>query len=281
MRTKDIIVAAAIMLIFLCSCEFQKSIELDLPGNEPKLAIIAYLEPGDHSLISLTQSVGLFDEAIPEPLSNPSCRVYEDEVLIEELSTVKQDGSFELPAEMKFNIGHHYQIDASSDGFASIRTQNIVIPDVIPIQKAIIFDTIDSRFIIHVTFDDPQNEKNYYVLKVDKYIDGQLLKDTLFKAPFIDPALTFSDVDFDGTRYTQILKVGRNDYYRNEYLPVEQLQLILISLSESTYKFMNSLKKYESTASDPTLENFPVYSNVINGYGILGGFATDTVFIQL
>ena len=278
MSYKTFVLLAISLVLF--SCEFQKTINLEIPTPDDQLAIIAYLAPNGHSLISLTQSVGIFDDSIPTPPTHPTCQIYEDGTLLQELTTLREDGTFEISSNLPIKTGHTYHLTASADGLLDIQSQNIEIPVTIPLESASIIDTLDRNLTVSITFNDPVDQKNYYLLKIDKYIQGQLLPNSTSTEPFIDPAAVFSDISFDGKLHQETRKINSYGEYMNEYLPVEKIQLILFSLSPSTYKYFNSLNEYESTASDPTLESFPVYSNIENGYGILGGLSTDTITIQ-
>ncbi|HFU75623.1 MAG TPA: DUF4249 family protein, partial [Arcobacter sp.] len=225
---------------------------------------------------------GLFDDSPQLPPDNASCIIYEDGILSKELAAIQQDGTFELPTDIKITAGSTYYLTASGDGLPDIYTENIQIPNVIFWKNAIVRDTVDGEITIEVSFDDTPGKNNYYVIKMDKYDQGgELLTNLSLSEPFIDPSSVFSDLDFDGKTHKVILKTPRYEYFMNEAIRTHQIQIVLFSLSKELYSFFNSLNKFESTFSDPTLENYPIYSNVKNGYGILGGFSTDTITIEL
>lgn len=273
-----VIIAFLFFLTFL-SCEFQKSIDINIPEYEPKLALNAYLGAGGHSIISLTQSIGVFDTAAT-PLSHPVCKIFEDGELLKELTIYHEDGTFYLPTDLAFTIGRTYYIIASDDEHPIIQTQEIQIPPIVLMEDAMVRDTIDENLIITATFKDPANVDNYYILKVDKYVQGQLVQESA-PEPFFDPSQTFfSDEIFDGETHQLNMELYNRAYYMGESFPIEELHLILVSLSESTYNYINSSNNFESTSSDPEVESYPIFSNVMNGYGILGGFATDTIVLE-
>lgn len=154
-------------------------------------------------------------------------------------------------------------------------------------------DTIAS---ITMRLTDPGSERNYYRLNVRsvgigafcQYGDIYSSTDAIFKDDQLVegtrgwPAYfsnIFTDRLFNGKQYTftvesRLRKVLYNDATYN-YIIVE-----LQSLTHDLYYYLQSLMYYRITDQDSYSEAVQIYSNVENGFGILGGVNSEKLIID-
>jgi hypothetical protein len=158
-------------------------------------------------------------------------------------------------------------------------------------------DTI-MRITLRLT--DPAQERNYYRLKVrsigekpfnisrvdstvnyvfsDIYTSGDVI--------FMDNTLTkdyagwpagfsnvFDDHLFDGQSYTFSVE-ARMRTGRNQRVVVE-----LQSLTPDLYYYLKSVRLYRATDQDAYTEAIRLHSNVVDGWGIVGGLSSERIFI--
>lgn len=147
---------------------------------------------------------------------------------------------------------------------------------------------------------DPENERNFYRLKVrgyamSSYSDGEVvyMHNDIFNSAdviFKDEQLTkeyrgwpayfsnvFSDRLFNGAEYEFIVESRlRKGAKGSNYIVVE-----LQAITRELYNYLKSVMLYRVTPQDAYTEPIMIYSNINNGWGILGGVSTDRHVIML
>lgn len=148
---------------------------------------------------------------------------------------------------------------------------------------------------ITLRLNDPQGD-NYYRLvtrTVRQTADGTLLASDVFTSSdelFYDGSLNtgygdwepyvsnvFDDHLFDGTQREVTLHVARaigDGQVRSLYVELQ-------SVSPELYFYLKSMQAYRITNNYDYSENLYIYSNVDNGYGIVGGMAASRVSIPI
>jgi hypothetical protein len=158
-------------------------------------------------------------------------------------------------------------------------------------------DTV-MRLTLRLT--DPAHERNYYRLKVrsigdkpfglggldgflnhvfsDIYTSGDVIfMDNTLPKSHDGWAAGFSNVFddhlFDGQSYTfsveTRMRVGRNP----------RVQIELQSITPDLYYYLKSAMLYRITPQDAYTEAIRVHSNVVDGWGIVGGLSSEKIFI--
>ncbi len=172
--------------------------------------------------------------------------------------------------------------------------------DTIPFQKVVNGSLKDFlRFIIRIK--DKPGEKNYYRLALSmvshyEYSGSWEEGYTHYSSKFYseDPVLnngnpthiqddeyefitfqrnylgTFNDTFFDGEEYDLDFYVDYPDYLYYDMYTWKYLTLSIQSISEDLYKYYNSLQRYQFLVGDDMTEPAVVFSNVLNGLGVLG-----------
>jgi hypothetical protein len=159
----------------------------------------------------------------------------------------------------------------------------------------------DTVMRITLRLTDPAHERNYYRLKVrsigDKPFGLSRLDSTLNHefsdiytsgdVIFMDNTLpkihdgwsagfsnVFDDHIFDGQSYTfsveTRMRVGQNP----------RVQIELESLTPDLYYYLKSVMFYRITAQDAYSEAIRLHSNVVDGWGIVGGLSSEKIFIR-
>ncbi|MCK4677562.1 MAG: DUF4249 family protein, partial [Bacteroidales bacterium] len=144
---------------------------------------------------------------------------------------------------------------------------------------------------------DPPGVANYYRLdcyqsyineegqevKNRQYIYVDEIDDYLFDKSY--DYLLWSDLLSDGKEVNIKFRIYFDFYYydyNNPDTTTVTYSIMLNSISEDFYKYDKSRSLfYESGGSEnPFSEPVLIYSNVINGYGVFGGYSSDTVSFQ-
>jgi hypothetical protein len=194
--------------------------------------------------------------------------------------------------------GNEYKITASYDGYNTVEAKT-GIPDEVPI---ISFDTSsvityyeygsDMEIHANIKYKDPPDVKNFYLLDCRVrnkspegeyfwYDNGLWIPETsqmLFDNDYGD--ILWSDEYSDGKEVT--LDVGFMNLYidgRNiTELDTSHFVFCFKSITQEYYTYLKSLNIYYETggSDNPFIEPVVIYSNVNEGYGILGGYNQDT-----
>jgi hypothetical protein len=171
------IVVAVLSIIVFSSCE--KVIDMNIDEQNPKIVLISYLNPDSLIEVSLTKSLHILDYDSVIFIKTAKVKVYENDVLLEELIYNTSDNSFRSNT-YKPTVGKRYRIEAAADGYKDVSVE-AEIP--IPVEIASI-DTFQSEvkhtidpsqqmlrplngnFTIKLSFNDPLQDENFYIISV-------------------------------------------------------------------------------------------------------------------
>lgn len=288
-----------ISIVFLSSCE--QFLEVDLPGQEPRMVLNALLEPADTLKVFLTKSRGIlegmeYDEF--ELVKNAEVYLKDESGQIFPMGYIDRSRPYEQNA-FYYLSGHEfwedqsYEIVAEHDQYPTISTEQ-KLPSKIQIKSIDIVDLgprpdfeSENEFEVTVKFDDPPG-RNFYeisggIFRRDIFIsEGDtsyyFYQSDLYPKP-VNPVyqkdyqmrnvLLFNDVLLNGLESQMVF---RTSIRRNMDMEVT---IRLSHVSESYYRFYDTadLQRYNSGdfLSQPVL----VYNNVTNGLGIFKARNTD------
>ena len=139
------------------------------------------------------------------------------------------------------------------------------------------------HFINGSRYDDMSNFVTCTAEYTDPVFGGSVSSSEILDALEFDssPENVFTDVLFDGRSY-QIKLPLRMDYRRNSAGDPDlyRVPIPIEHLSKEYYKYLNTCEQnidYMQFFSEP----IQTYTNVTNGYGIVGGCASDTLWFDL
>jgi hypothetical protein len=200
----------------------------------------------------------------------------------------------------KVTEGKTYTITASHKDYESIRAKT-TMPYNVPVisvdtftfnkhekiwhvidgdvMNAIITDTIIQYTMFTINFQDPPQYMNYYMVEILNKYGG---RDDNLQDPIIEtkpklysqnPGLNlFTDKFIQGKKY--------GFQYSVRSVHSDSLLFRLFSLNEDYYKYNLSVYKFNSKTYDTYQEPTPIYSNIQNGIGIIGGFSESVVKLE-
>lgn len=265
----------------MSSCEFNTKVELEIPEPESKLSLIAYLEAGANSSVFVSPVSSVFDTNSIRELDNPKVSLFQQGSFLCNLEPLSNNNYFALPPNCQLNSDNSYSLTAIVDDYDEIQSLETTIPKKVYLNTIELKDSTNNYLLFEFSFQDNTFEENFYAKKIEKYYQGNLLIDSSWSEPLINPALVFSDVHFDGDEYEAIIETYALEDFDGERVRADEVKVILFSLSRELYEFFNTIHNLEGTFSDPILESDVIFSNLENGYGIVGGFAADTITLHL
>lgn len=243
--------------------------ELDIPYKGDLFVLHGYIDQGE--------GVGLFvQKTIPhsctncnDSVSNAVVSLYENGAYLFDLNT---DDGYWYYSQSSFLpvIGNEYQIKTQADKMPTAISSSVGLIQNVAIDTAYI-ETSDNpyRVKINYRFDDIPNERNHYLARVvaedaERYM---LNNHSTFNL------LIGDEVAKNGTIEGELI------YYLND--EHDEVTVILYHLSPSLVQYIYSREENFFTEDDPFSEYpVPVFSNISNGYGYWGAFATDRYTIR-
>jgi hypothetical protein len=256
-----------------------KEIFIEIPDNDPKLVVYAYLSPDKEFVeVSVSRSVPLYH-----------VRDYDHDLVIKDavvelksensdwvrISFVQDDNVYKISQNI-FPIveSKKYYLRVSASDFKSVKSE-VVIPQNLnlnfrffKVEKA--EDNNSSKY--YFKFNDIGGVHNYYGFKAwvnAKYMDEggmSYYRQELYMDNF---SWVISDKVFDGREKMIVF----SSYYYDEGLVADTVFVKVLQTDKNFYHFHYSLDSYYGSEGNPFAEPTPIFSNIENGLGCFAGFS--------
>lgn len=263
--------------LLLTGCE--KTISYDLPQDAPRLSLDARITAGEKLRVGVGRSVASLDAENPSLLAGASVRVYEEGQLVDSLTYSQTSRIYWGQYVPQPN--RQYRVEVSHSELPDARGEDRT-PPVVPIQS-IEYDS--TEFQVTLSFKDPPGPGNKYMLEVYVAIDS-INQNQVFlttRDPLVEFFFGFDDFLGTGEKSGELAfmtdegfdgKVRQVKFFTGGIEnPGVNPVLRLTHLSDEHYRYLKSLGNYERTGNNPFAEPVQVYSNVQDGYGLVGGAA--------
>lgn len=298
--------ATVVLLFSLISCDMEKDVEYIDRDRKPKLVLNSICSSdSDSHIVSLGISRPIFNNVSgKDSLISPTVTVRHNDTTIPVLlKSINKDR-----AEYKFNAifeaGDKVEIEAASYGF-----DNIYGVSEFPSKAAIDGvrtswykeDGVD-KLRISVDITDIQDQQNYYRVVVKtksvilplaaeeerwetKEIDisqDQIFTDYVGPTSQISPNYyrVFSDRVFSDGNYTLKFSINFEPASSwTDFTVVNYLRIELHNLKEPLFQYLNSISLAHNL--DYYSEPVAIYSNISNGFGIIGTYSITSMELQL
>jgi hypothetical protein len=290
------------VLMVFNACEKTEKVE-DFPKHDSKLVVNSFFRPDTPFVFKLSKSLSPLDNAPFRIMNSPSAyiRVFEGNSLFDSFR-VNPDGVFtgNISRIPKRNV--NYRFECFYPGFGIVRGEDY-LPDSFRFTKIKGFNTVrnsadnpwdSGKSISHTSqldFDlDAANLSGDYIYIefslgvrdsmfgwyyetyiLPEEISGKYSTETIVNKIFIsNGGQKISDLRlrWDMDKYYRTGKV-RNDY-----------RLTIYSCSKNTYEYLRRSALQFENMDDPFAQPTPVSNNIINGFGIFGGFNRQVLKIS-
>jgi hypothetical protein len=202
--------------------------------------------------------------------------------------------------------GMQYKIVAKAPGLPDAEA-NIVMPNIVRIERVdtsrILLSTSPSdtnnsniQLICKISFNDPGSEINYYLFNIYRSPSWGQIPNIYFNSqdPIVEEYLNsyqetegivFSDKIINGNEYNLVVNIDANligmPFYNDtpivDGIPYpdhkKTIFFRLYSITEEYFRYIQTLNRYNKNYTNPLADPVLVESNIIGGYGILGGAA--------
>lgn len=302
-------------LSFISSCELV--LDIDQPDFESSIVVSSLMGADTAVSVFLTNDRYILDdESSFAGLTDATIYLYENDQLIGQMEEFLGLQSFDgevlrgtyyldhIPA-----AGSSVQLEIEKSGYPTALVSD-VIPAVAPsFTIDLVGESADfgGELNFEVTINDPTGNDYYEIRAYQQYKvqlgywdeEDQYVVDTAYTTEkfllsvysesvlleeYLYDELMFSDRVFDGRSYTIPAETYiSGGFYDDEEEEWEAGQLIVEvrKLSEAYYNYYTSAALQYWVDGDPFAQAVQVYSNVENGKGILGGYHSSQVVIDL
>lgn len=295
-----------VLLTFTClwSCEKVEDI-VDFPKHKSRLVVNGFFHADSRWEFDVSKSLSVIDNAPLAKINNASIQIFENDILIETLTFLFEDGGINdglYYSDNKPVFGKNYSIIVSANGFESVSAAD-KLPTPVPIVSTD-FKIIDSSFYtnsdgnilwyinsaVSIKFNDPVGEENFYQLEVlyyytiynfdsstyyNSFNSFHLNSDNLSIEEGLEGNIIFSDLIFDGQTY----EISAEFTHYNAP-PDFTYYIYFKSLSKSCFFYKKTYGLYLNRKNDPFAEPVQVYNNIENGFGIFAGYVADVDTIK-
>ncbi len=295
-------------------CDFQRTVDVEPPGHEPKLVLNGEIASGPSWRLDVSRSIGAFESGDPSDTT-----VTVTDATVTAFEEGERQGQLRLDSLNQYSTrqftpepGREYTVRVSAPEMDTVEATDRVprMPQVrLETEKTSGLVPNDYNRALQFTIDDPPNTDNYYHIRLQKNgysrdstsIDTTGVTDVRFQTrnrPILDEMeqvlenngqyyygrdATFTDVLFGGTRHTLRLLVGDGqgiylpDREEGDGYPRVEYILYVSVLSEDAYQFDRTKRIFEQADGNPFAEPVDIHSNVEGGYGVVAGRHTDTL----
>ena len=281
-----------IILLVILTNSCVKTIDIDMPMDEPKQVLNCLFTADKVIKVSLSKSVSITDFAFSDVIDSANITLFEDDV---EIETLTYDAGY-YKSSILPQINKKYKLLSVVAGLKTVTAEDIVpsepiINDVEFIEEAYYdasYGVIYGKTTIAIE-DDGLGENFYEIAIVRTYFD-EYSEETIVRATGIQSSsnslilneideqgypthLVFSDDSFNGD--TTPLTFDFANHFEDNLTPISY-KVIIRSITEDYYKYKRRLNRHtyfrEGNIWDALIEPLHMYTNIDNGFGVLAGY---------
>lgn len=293
------------ILLSVTACE--KDVDFKSKESGPKMVVNSIINCAENNhTIKISESVFLFGDKNPEAVKDATIKLQVNGENVPLTFQYEENSHRYYEFNAQLASGDKLEISGESPKHGKIHAiDHIPYPATIKEVKTEWFTSNkDSRSYLRtlITLRDKPEEKNYYrVIIRSKEIYGYNNSDTeewVRQHVFVDQEILFNNISgvlgededahkyrifpdalFDGSEYTLNVYIAMDQ--NNPWGRIDErfIKVEIHTISENMYKYLRSLEL--SMSEDNFSEPVKIYSNIENGYGVLGSYNVAEMIINL
>ncbi len=283
------------VIILLSSCV--KDVPIDAEYLQSKLVMHGLANPDSIWKIHISKSASLYMKDEVKYINNAEVKIRDSRNNIIE-NLVHQGKGYYVSANRPL-AGEIYHLDVSCDGFHSVSSR-VEVPEKPEFTCDTAWIKKNGKLHLELTYSimDNADSDNYYIIQaqiVDRNSDGQVHLKNIWMSTHdqhidnreddIDARTTghtfmLLDDHFNGQFYQVTFDIGLEEDNPGWFnSPFNNLKVSVANCNKALYRHMGTLSLYHSTDGNPFANPVQVYSNIENGFGLLGSWnQSDSIF---
>lgn len=296
--------ACALLCLAITACE--KPVDFDTIQSPEELVVISNFTSDRALQVVVTKTRSVFEDGEDYPyVPNAEVDLYlNDGTFVESLvfNQAKNEQGVPFYTTITFNPqpNESYLLEVSAPGYATVTARSrIPTPiDLIGVtmsnfssQHRPASDDIELTYDLHIDFQDPDEEKNYYHISLVQELqefntiagDTNLLgfaqehllfdprENTKERTAHLGGGILIQDEFFNGKAFNCTLPIQYA--YDPSKFKIGQLIVELRVVSEEYYRYFSSLSRQFASRGEPFSEPVFVFNNVEGGKGVFAGYS--------
>ncbi|WP_167015324.1 DUF4249 domain-containing protein [Chitinophaga sp. Cy-1792] len=285
MRYRHIFLLLTLLAILSMACEKPVNITLVYEGN--KLVVNTMMQQDSPVYVRVTRSVpvNIYDESAFEELPDVTVSLTDEKGTVMALSRQQIQGKWYYVSSQPATRGHRYKVAASAAGLTPVEAA-----DTLPAKPQAAEATAQrgSNRIKFILKDNPGSH-DYYQIRVfnidtaNRPLSALYFKlDPAFNNNLVDiistvqsTSLIMSDSRFDGREVTFVLQT------QDPVPTTGKLMVEVTALSYDAWQYLKTATAQAEGNGDIVSEPVRVFTNVINGYGIVAGINANKLVFKV
>nr|WP_295872856.1 DUF4249 domain-containing protein [uncultured Chitinophaga sp.] len=271
---RSFFVYGIVLLTLLSACEERVNIQLKYEGD--RVVVNSFLQPDSVAYIRITRSVpaNVYDESGFAEIRDAQVTLLQNGIAMSPVQQQTIKGRTYFVSKEKIANGNEYTINVSAPGLTPVTAKDTLPPA--PEVTGAAAQRHSTRVVF--TLKDRPGARDYYQVRLFAYGPGNrpdtmrnFRLDPAFNNNLIDvivnahyASLIMDDARFDGKTVNFVLET--------EY-PINATRM-MVEVSEVTcggYKYLRTANAQMHSGGVLITEPATVYTNVLNGYGIVAG----------
>lgn len=285
MCMKYFFVGATGLALLLSACE--KREEISLPYEGDKIVVNTLIQPDSVVYIRVTRSVpsSVYDDAGYKDIPGAAVTLTAGDGSVWPLQTQVIKGLSYYVSDRKAVLGQQYKVAVTAPGLQAVTGTDTLPPA--PLAYNAGAQRSSSR--VQFTLKDHSASADYYRVRI--YMTNATTGQGAFLLFRLDPAfnnsladffskgnynsLIMNDERFNGKQVTFVLQTAE------PIMNAGEITVEVSALTYGTYQYFNTLLAQRESGNVITGSPVRVFSNVTNGYGIVGGINTRKMVFRI
>jgi hypothetical protein len=295
------LIAFLLFTVIIASCE--RNVDVTIPYDGDKIVLNTIMLQDSNIYVQIFKTAKLSRVYNSTTPTGAAVKLFENGIFVENLNLKNINGKNYFASIVKAKPNGNYTIKATANNLPDAEGQD-VLPSK-PNCKGTSHtytpnnngnNTTNTK--VQIKINDNGSQNNYYALRlyradtntaaigprylIDKnngfYFSADVLSNassfgSIFGADE-DNEILFTDENFNDKEITVALNFD-NYGTINNYVAVD-----LVTLSQSAYRYLVSVKSQQNNQGNPFAEVTVVYNNIKNGYGIVAGTADSIMVVK-
>jgi len=270
-----------VLISFIISCEMEKEIEYDYVFDNESIVVHGFITVNGVEAV-VRKTVSPLKDYGSSYLENANVLLIEN--YNKQIKLIEKDsGFFATPDSFVPEVNYPYILKVEANGFKTVTSSPQSIPDTVKIDSVQFIKASTSskifNIIINITKGDNDHENGYYY-KYFRFQNGQNFDIENYNEIFNPYGLiSYNEMELSDNRII-LENIYLKEFNASNYF--DSIKIEIFNLSEDLQKFLSSIIDYESTKDDPWYgQPLPVYSNIVNGYGIFSSYSLNVKTIKI